>query len=238
MIYQNVRPGIFRARPNRFIAHVEIGGELCICHVKNTGRCRELLTDGAEVYVEEIGNPNRKTNYDLIAVRKGSLLINMDSQAPNRAAAEYLPAMLPGLSLLRAETTFGNSRFDFYAETPKDRWFIEVKGVTLEENGLARFPDAPTERGVKHVRELCRCVEEGCRACVLFVIQMKGIRRFSPNWETHPEFGEALCKAAECGVEVRAVDCLVTPDSIRLDAPVEVCLNRPQTLPAQSAERL
>lgn len=224
MTYGNVLPGIFRARPNRFIAHIEIGGKLCVCHVKNTGRCRELLTDGAQVYVEESANPNRKTKYDLIAVRKGELLINMDSQAPNLAAKEALPRLLPGLTLLRPETAFGSSRFDFYAETETERWFVEVKGVTLEEDGVARFPDAPTLRGVKHLYELCRCVEEGYRACALFLIQMKGVTRFEPNVRTHPEFGEALRYAASHGVRLEALDCLVTPDSLTPDQPVEIRL--------------
>ncbi len=223
MIYHTVLPGIFLSRPNRFIAHVTIEGELCVCHVKNTGRCRELLVPGAEVYVEKSENPARKTLYDLIAVKKGGLLINMDSQAPNKAAGEALPRLLPGLTLLRAETVFGNSRFDFYAETDQnEKWFLEVKGVTLEENGVARFPDAPTQRGAKHLKELCRCVEEGYRACVLFVIQMKGIRYFTPNTATDPEFAKSLRFAAEHGVQVLAYDCLVTPDSMVLDKPVEI----------------
>lgn len=233
MKYGKVLPGVFRARPNRFIAHVEICGELCACHVKNTGRCRELLVPGAKVYVEESPNPARKTKYDLIAVEKpteaGPLLINMDSQAPNKAAAEAIPRLLPGLTYLRPETVFGNSRFDFYAETLgadgfPEKWFIEVKGVTLEENGAARFPDAPTERGAKHLRELCRCVDEGYRAAVLFLIQMKGVRFFEPNEATDPDFAAALRQAAAHGVCVFALDCLVTPDSMTTDQPVEVKL--------------
>lgn len=225
MTYHDVIPGVFRARPNRFIAHVEIDGSLQICHVKNTGRCRELLVPGAEVYLEESQNPARKTKYDLIAVRKGKLLINMDSQAPNKVAAEYLPRLFPDLTLLRPETTFGNSRFDFYAETRQEKWFIEVKGVTLEENGVVLFPDAPTERGVKHVRELCSCVKAGFRAGILFVVQMQGIRYFTPNTRTHPEFAQALCEAAAHGVCLHAVDCLVTPDSLVPASPVEIRLS-------------
>lgn len=224
MTYGTVLPGVFRARPNRFIAQVEIGGETQVCHVKNTGRCRELLVPGATVYVEESRNPARKTKYDLIAVEKGRLLINMDSQAPNKVAAEYLPRLLPGLTLLRPETTFGSSRFDFYAEAGGERWFIEVKGVTLEEQGAALFPDAPTQRGVKHLQELCRCVDQGYRACVLFVVQMKGVRYVAPNQATHPEFAQALRAAAARGVRVEAVDCLVTPDTLVPDQPVEVRL--------------
>ena len=225
MNYNHILPGTFLSRPNRFIAHVEIDGEICVCHVKNTGRCRELLVPGATVYVEESGNPARKTKYDLIAVRKGNLLINMDSQAPNKAAQEFLPKLLPGLTMLRPETVYGNSRFDFYAETESgEKWFIEIKGVTLEENGVARFPDAPTERGAKHLSELCRCVQEGYRAGVLFVIQMKGVSRFEPNEATDPKFAGALRTAAEHGVEIFAYDCLVTPDSMTVDAPVPVKL--------------
>ena len=224
MTYGIVLPGVFRARPNRFIAQVEIGGEPQVCHVKNTGRCRELLVPGATVYVEESRNPARKTKYDLIAVEKGDLLINMDSQAPNKVAAEYLPRLLPGLTLLRPETTFGSSRFDFYAEAGEERWFIEVKGVTLEEQGAALFPDAPTQRGVKHLQELRRCVDQGYRACALFVVQMKGVRYFTPNRRTHLEFALALEEAAAQGVRLEAVDCLVTPDTLAPDQPVEVRL--------------
>lgn len=216
--------GRFLDRPNRFIAHVDIAGRGSqVCHVKNTGRCRELLIPGARVYVEECQNPARKTKYDLIAVEKGKLLINMDSQAPNKAAAEAIPRLLPGISLLRPETVWGSSRFDFYAETQEgEKWFIEVKGVTLEENGTARFPDAPTQRGAKHLRELCRCVEQGFHAAVLFVIQMKGVERFEPNAKTDPEFARALRQAAEAGVRILAYDCLVAPDSMVIDAPVEI----------------
>ncbi len=225
MTYKTVLPGSFLSRPNRFIAQVKINGEVCVCHVKNTGRCRELLVPGAEVYVEKSENPARKTLYDLIAVRKGELLINMDSQAPNKAAAEALPRLLPELILLRAEQKFGNSRFDFYAETGQnEKWFLEVKGVTLEENGVVRFPDAPTERGTKHLRELCRCVEQGYRACALFVIQMKGPRYFEPNAVTDPEFAKALRFAASHGVQLLAYDCLVSPNSMVLDEAVEIRL--------------
>lgn len=225
MTYQTVLPGVFLSRPNRFIAHVEIAGEVCVCHVKNTGRCRELLTPGAKVYVEESGNPARKTKYDLIAVEKGKLLINMDSQSPNKAAGEFLPKLLPDLTLLRPETVHGDSRFDFYAETGAgEKWFIEVKGVTLEENGVARFPDAPTQRGAKHLHGLCRCVEEGYRAAALFVIQMKGATRFEPNEATDPAFAAALRQASERGVKLLAYDCLVAPDSMVIDQPVEIRL--------------
>lgn len=225
MTYQTVLPGVFLSRPNRFIAYVEIAGEVCVCHVKNTGRCRELLTPGAKVYVEESGNPARKTKYDLIAVEKGKLLINMDSQSPNKAAGEFLPKLLPDLTLLRPETVHGDSRFDFYAETGSgEKWFIEVKGVTLEENGVARFPDAPTQRGAKHLHGLCRCVEEGYRAAALFVIQMKGVTRFEPNEATDPAFAAALRQASERGVKLLAYDCLVAPGSMVIDKPVEIRL--------------
>lgn len=216
MRYEKVIPGVFRQRPNRFIAHVQTAGGLEVCHVKNTGRCKELLTDGARVYLSESSNPARKTRFDLVAVEKGDLLINMDSQAPNKAAAEYMETLLPGLTLLRPETRFGSSRFDFYAEAAGERWFVEVKGVTLEQEGLCLFPDAPTERGAKHLRELCACMEQGFRACVLFVVQMAGVRGFSPNTKTDPAFSAALCTAAEKGVRLEAADCLVTPDSLTI----------------------
>ena len=224
MKYDKIVPGIFRRRPNRFIAHVETAWGMEVCHVKNTGRCKELLVDGATVYLSESDNPARKTRFDLVAVEKGPLLINMDSQAPNKVAAEYMPLLLPGLSLLRPETKFGGSRFDFYAEAAGERGFIEVKGVTLEQEGLALFPDAPTERGVKHLRGLRRAVEQGYRAAVFFVVQMKGPRLFRPNDGTHPAFGQALREAAAAGVGVYAWDCAVTPESLTLDAPVEVAL--------------
>lgn len=232
MRYGKVLPGVFLERPNRFIAQVELSGRAETCHVKNTGRCRELLIPGARVYVEESGNPARKTKYDLIAVEKqtetGPLLINMDSQAPNKAAAEVLPRLLPGLTLLRPEVAWGNSRFDFYAETEDgQRWFVEVKGVTLEEGGTARFPDAPTQRGAKHLRELCRCLDQGYRACALFLIQMKGPSRFEPNSETDPDFAAALREAAARGVRIVAMDCRVTPDSMEADQEVPVELGKP-----------
>ena len=225
MTYETIIPGKFLARPNRFIAHVETAAGLQVCHVKNTGRCRELLVPGATVYLEESANPGRKTKYDLVAVENGRLLINMDSQAPNRVAEEYLPQLFPGLTSYRRERAWGSSRFDFYVEAAGDRWFMEVKGVTLEEDGVALFPDAPTQRGVKHLWELVRCQEEGFRAYVLFVIQMEGIRYFTPNRRTHPEFAQALEGAAAQGVRVEAVDCHVTPSSLTPGAPVALRLN-------------
>ena len=224
MRYQKVERGRFLARPNRFVAHVELGGEQVVCHVKNTGRCRELLVPGAAVYLERAERPGRKTPYDLIAVEKGELLINMDAQAPNRVFGEWAAegGFLPGLTALRPEFTWEDSRFDFRLEDRQGFYFVEVKGVTLEEDGLVRFPDAPTERGIKHLRGLQRAVEQGYRAAVFFVVQMKGPRLFQPNDSTHPAFGQALREAAAAGVGVYAYDCLVTPDSLKLDAPVEV----------------
>ena len=226
MRYGEVKRGRFLARPNRFVAHVELEGELVVCHVKNTGRCRELLTPSAAVYLERAENPARKTPYDLIAVEKGDLLINMDAQAPNKVFGEWAAAgrFLPGLTALRPEFTWEDSRFDFRLEDSLGPCFVEVKGVTLEEDGLALFPDAPTERGVKHLRGLRRAVEQGYRAAVFFVVQMKGPRLFRPNDDTHSAFGQALREAAAAGVGVYAWDCAVTPESLTLDAPVEVAL--------------
>lgn len=226
MRYNAIERARFLSRPNRFIAHVELEGRTEVCHVKNTGRCRELLTPGAAVYLERSDNPARKTKYDLIAVEKGGLLINMDAQAPNRVFGEWAAAgkFLPGLTVIRPEFTWEDSRFDFMLEDGQGKIFVEVKGVTLEEDGEVRFPDAPTERGVKHLRGLRRAVEQGYRAAVFFVVQMKGPVRFRPNDETHPAFGAALREAAENGVGVYAYDCRVTPDSLELDAPVPVAL--------------
>jgi sugar fermentation stimulation protein len=234
MKYQHVVPGIFLKRPNRFIAQVEIedasGKREETVHVKNTGRCRELLVPGCRVYLEKSSNPNRKTAYDLIAVEKGSLLINMDSQAPNEAAYEFLPRLLPGITFSRREVTFGDSRFDLYAKRTlpetgrEEEWFIEVKGVTLENDGEVKFPDAPTQRGVKHLEELISCHKAGYCTAALFVIQMEGVKSFSPNWEMHREFGTALQKARDAGVKILAYDCTVTPDSMELRREVPVIL--------------
>lgn len=228
MNYGTVVPGRFLARPNRFIAHVELDGQTQICHVKNTGRCRELLVPGAQVYLEDFGpDTKRKTRYDLIAVEKGSLLINMDSQAPNKAVEEFLRAggLWESPILVRPETKWGNSRFDFYLEQGERKAFLEVKGVTLEQEGLALFPDAPTQRGVKHLEELTAAAAAGFEAYVLFLIQMKGVHTFRPNWELHPQFGQALVQAAQAGVHVLAYDCRVTPSTMVLDAPVPVNLS-------------
>ena len=225
MHYSNVQPGRFQSRPNRFIAHVVIDGKTEICHVKNTGRCRELLVPGAKVWCAKAENPNRKTAYDLIAVEKGPYLVNMDSQAPNQAVGEWLRAGgLGKAEVVLPEQRFHDSRFDFYLERDGKPMFLEVKGVTLEEDGVARFPDAPTERGVKHMEELMRCVEDGYDAYVCFVIQMKGVTRLEPNDRTHPAFGEALRRAAKAGVRVLAYDCLVKPDELKIDKEIEVCL--------------
>ena len=225
-LYDQVIPGIFLTRPNRFIARVETEEGMETCHVKNTGRCAELLVPGAPVTLAVSSNPARKTRCDLVAVEKGKLLINMDSQAPNRAAAEAMPRLFPGLSLLRPEVTFGASRLDFYAEAGERKIFVEVKGVTLEENGVALFPDAPTLRGVRHLKELEGCLAAGFEAALLLVIQMRGVSRFSPNWKTHPAFGEGLIQAQKAGVTLLAYDCLVTPDSMTLRAPVPVFLEK------------
>lgn len=210
-------PGTFLARPNRFIAHVEIDGETQIVHVKNTGRCRELLPAGARVWCQKSDNPNRKTQYDLITVQKGSRLINMDSQAPNHAAKEWLlSGGLGQVTDLRAESTYGDSRFDFSFTMNGKPCFLEVKGVTLENDGICAFPDAPTERGAKHLKGLQRCVESGFGGYVLFVIQMSDVEYLHPNDATDPNFGKALREAAAAGVEVLAVDCIVTEDSMTI----------------------
>ena len=225
MNYANMVPGTFLARPNRFIAHVEINGQAEVVHVKNTGRCRELLPVGAEVWCQHSDNPSRKTKYDLITVRKGERLINMDSQAPNAAAREWLlRGGLGEISDLKAEYTHGDSRFDFSFLKDRKRCFLEVKGVTLENNGVCAFPDAPTERGAKHLRGLTRAVQEGCGGYVLFVIQMSDVKYLHPNDTTDPNFGAALREAAANGDQVLAVDCAVTVDSMDIGSPVPVVL--------------
>ena len=251
MQYTNVMAGRFIARPNRFIAHVEIAGQEEIVHVKNTGRCKELLVPGATVYVQHFPEGKRKTKYDLIAVekvveslpvhgvaeksgvihstptnKKRTLLINMDSQAPNKVVQEWLVAREPfgKITYLKPECKHGDSRFDFYLETETRKMFIEVKGVTLEENGVVMFPDAPTERGVKHVQELCACVEQGYAAAIIFVIQMSGMRYFTPNRRTHLAFAEALERAESCGVRMLALSCAVTPDSLAINGEIPIHL--------------
>ena len=226
MRYSKVTEGTFLNRPNRFIAEVEIGGELERVHVKNTGRCRELLVPGCRCYLSDSENPQRKTRYDLIAVQKGELLINMDSQVVNSLVEEYLKkgTLFSKEALIRREVTYGNSRFDFYIEDGSRKIFLEVKGVTLENEGIASFPDAPTERGVKHLKELIAALKEGFETYVFFVIQMKSVKLFTPNDVTHPAFGETLRRASKEGVKIIAMDCMVTPDSLYIDAPVEIKL--------------
>lgn len=251
MNYPNISSGIFLARPNRFLAEVEVAGERRVCHVKNTGRCRELLVPGCRAYLVESDNPARKTRYDLVAVEKeterGPLLVNLDSQAPNRVFGEWAAAggFRSGLTLLRPETAYGNSRFDFYweakpkhlvssskvnpigiseAEGALERGFVEVKGATLEENGVARFPDAPTQRGVKHLEELIAAQKAGYRAAICFMVQMEGMKVLEPNDATHPQFGETLRRAAGAGVSILAMECRVTPDSLSVTRPLPVQL--------------
>ena len=225
MKYPNMVPGHFLSRPNRFIAHVEIGGREEIVHVKNTGRCRELLQPGAAVWCQESSNPNRKTKFDLIAVQKGARLINMDSQAPNIAAGEWLRSGgLGEISGLKAECFHGDSRFDFSFTKDGKQCFLEVKGVTLEDDGVCAFPDAPTERGVKHLKGLTQLAREGYGAYVLFVIQMPDVKYLRPHDERDPAFGAALREAAQNGVQVLAMDCAVAADSMELRLPVLVRL--------------
>ena len=243
MRYERISKGRFLSRPNRFIAHVELGGEVVVTHVKNTGRCRELLVPGATVYLEKSDRPARKTLYDLVAVEKGRRLINMDAQAPNKVFGEWATAghFVPALTLLRPENTWGNSRFDFYweaggAEAPTSatdgqtadisgrRGFVEVKGVTLEEGGAVYFPDAPTQRGLKHVEELIACRKAGYEATLFLVVQMEGVSFWSPNDRTHPAFGEAVRRAAGAGVKILAYDCRVEPESLELREPVPIRL--------------
>lgn len=224
MRYSHVEKGIFLSRPNRFIAHVRLHDTEMICHVKNTGRCRELLVPGVAVYLEKGTNPNRKTAYDLIAVEKNGRLINMDAQAPNRAFAEWARQFAPEAAAVHSEYRFGQSRLDFCLETPRGLHLVEVKGVTLEDGGHTRFPDAPTERGVKHLHELMRAVELGYQATAFFVIQMADVLDFAPNDVTHPAFGAALRQARAAGVNIAAYSCRVTPDSLEIDHPVEIRL--------------
>lgn len=225
MVYQNMVPGVFLDRPNRFIARVELEGKVETVHVKNTGRCRELLRRGATVYCQRSGNPARKTKFDLIAVEKNGRLINMDSQAPNTAAGEWLRSGgLGPVENLRAETVHGDSRFDFSFTLEDRQCFLEVKGVTLEHDGICAFPDAPTLRGAKHLRGLVQAAGEGYGAYVLFVIQMEKVRYLHPNDDTDPDFGAALRQASACGVTVLAAECAVTPESMVITQLVPVKL--------------
>lgn len=229
MIYDNITMGRFISRPNRFIAEVSVNGRKETVHVKNTGRCRELLLPDSIVYLSASDNPLRKTLYDLVAVEKitsnrGKLLINMDSQAPNKAVEEWLHEgdLFGKSAYVRREYKWGDSRFDFFVRSGNKQIFLEVKGVTLEENGTALFPDAPTERGLKHIYELIKCMKYGYEAYILFVIQMKGVSVFCPNTTTHPEFAETLAEAERAGVNILAYDCVVRPDSMIIDSPVRI----------------
>lgn len=234
MEYRNITKGRFLERPNRFIARVEIEDPVDgkvrteTVHVKNTGRCRELLQKGAAVYLVKSDNPARSTAYDLVAVEKGERLVNMDSQAPNKVVEEWLRGggLFADVALVRPEARYGNSRFDFYIETAEEKIFMEVKGVTLEEDGIVRFPDAPSERAVKHVEELIAARREGYRTFVMFVVQMENVRYFTPNRDTHPEFADALCRAEQAGVEILAYDCLVSAGSMTVNRPVPVALSQ------------
>lgn len=232
MKYENIKEGNFISRPNRFIAHVEIDGKEEICHVKNTGRCKELLVPGCRVFVQEFNNTNRKTKYDLIAVYKGSMLINMDSQAPNKVFGEWAEnsGYFKNITLLKAEQKYKNSRFDFYIEADEKKIFAEVKGVTLEENGVALFPDAPTERGIKHIEELISAKKEGYEAVIAFIVQMKGIKLFKPNIKTHEAFGKALKKAENAGVKILCIDCNVGENYLKCDEFVPVVLETDRNL--------
>lgn len=222
MKYNNIVNGTFVDRPNRFIANCEVDGEVRTCHVKNTGRCRELLVKGATVYLQKSDNPNRKTLYDLIAVQKGNRLINMDSQVVNAVCIEYLPQMFKDIVLVKPECKYGNSRFDVYVETEKDKIFVECKGVTLENNGIMLFPDAPTERGTKHINELIKAVSEGYKAYLIFVVQTNNVKYFTPNKETDLNFADALKEAKEKGVNIKAFTSKITPDSITIEEEIEV----------------
>lgn len=235
MDYASVKKARFLARPNRFIARCQLEGQEVLAHVPNTGRCKELLLPGCTVYLRDYRGEkerSRKTDFSLLTVEKGPLLINMDSQAPNRLAWEGLEEGRIRLPLeageellsLRREVCWGKSRFDLLAHTSRRDWYVEVKGVTLEEEGIARFPDAPTERGLRHVQELCRVRKEGCGAALLFIVQLKGPRRLEPNWQTHRAFGEALRQAQAAGVALLCYDCVVSPEQVTVSEPLPISL--------------
>ena len=224
MRYGEILPAVFLSRPNRFIAHVLVEGEEVVCHVKNTGRCRELLRPEARVWLEKGTNPKRKTAYDLVTVEKGRRLVNMDAQAPNKIFGEWALRLEAGIRSVRPEVAFEDSRLDFLLETEQGRHYVEVKGVTLEEGGHVFFPDAPTERGVRHLHTLMCAVEQGHRATVFFVVQMADVLDFSPNDSTDPAFGQALRQAAAAGVQVLAFTCQVTPEEVTMDHQIPVIL--------------
>jgi sugar fermentation stimulation protein A len=227
MLYTNISEGIFVTRPNRFIAQINIDNTMVIAHVKNTGRCKELLVPDVKVVLQKSDSPKRKTMYDLIAVWKNNRLINIDSQVPNKVFLEYLQSgrYIEGITCIKPETKYGSSRFDFYVEAGARKVFIEVKGVTLEEEGVVMFPDAPTERGVKHLNELIRCTKEGYEAHVVFVIQMNNVHYFTPNNKTHRTFGEALVAAKKAGVTVIALDCMVAKNTLEIGKSIPVKLS-------------
>lgn len=226
MNYPNIHKANFIDRPNRFVAHGTLNGETVTIHVKNTGRCRELLTPNAEIYLVKSENPARKTPFDLVAVKKGDYLINMDSQAPNKVFQEWVEkgGFLPDITKIKAEYTHGDSRFDFYLEQGDKSILVEVKGVTLEEDGVVRFPDAPTERGVKHIEGLIAAQKEGFDCWLCFVVQMRPVHHLEPNDRTHPAFGDALRRAKAVGVHLLAMDCDVTPDSLSIHGEIPIKL--------------
>lgn len=228
MEYNKIVEGIFLERPNRFIAYVLINGKQETVHVKNTGRCKELLVPGATVFLEESDNPNRKTKYDLVKVIKENRIINMDSQAPNKVVGEWLSEnnLYKNTTLIKAEKTYEKSRFDFYIEGDGRKAFIEVKGVTLEDNGVVRFPDAPSDRAVKHIEHLIKASKDGYDTYVMFVIQMKNVKYFEPNTKTHPKFAEILKKASDEGVNILAYECNVTKTGMNIEKPVKVVLTK------------
>ncbi len=227
MKYDNVKRAKFLSRPNRFIANIEIDGQKEICHVKNTGRCKELLVPNATIYVQEVHSEHRNTKYDLISVYKGDRLVNVDSQVPNQVFHEWVLSsdLLPKIELIKPEYRYKKSRFDFYIETTEDNILVEVKGVTLEEKGVVLFPDAPTERGVKHITQLISSLSEGYQAYIVFIIQMKDVVYFTPNIKTHQAFGDILKAAHHMGVQIIALDCQVTKNSINAGDFVEVRLD-------------
>lgn len=226
MVYENIVEAKFIARPNRFIAHVQVNGQLEVAHVKNTGRCKELLLENSQIFLQEFDSPKRKTKYDLIAVLKGDRLINMDSQIPNKVFEEFAKEgrFIPNITYIKAESTYKESRFDFYIEAGERKIFVEVKGVTLEENGVCRFPDAPTLRGIKHINQLIEATKEGYEAYVVFIVQLDNVSYFTPNDITHKDFGDTLRKAKAEGVNLLALTCSVSPTSIRAKDVLDIVL--------------
>ena len=226
MEYNNIKKGIFKSRPNRFIAICDVDEKEEVCHVKNTGRCRELLCENAVVYLEESGNPKRKTKYDLIAVEKGEKLFNIDSQAPNKVVFEWLDrgGLFDDVTLIKPECKYKNSRFDFYVEHGGKGAYIEVKGVTLEEDGVLLFPDAPTQRGTKHINELIKAIDDGFEAYVLFVVQTDEAKYFTPNKKTDSAFYCSLENAQKKGVKILCYSCKAQPDSLKIKDEVPVIM--------------